>query len=174
MRVRVRKYSEFCNRLKQAQSGFLGSPRAPAVTPATRRALLMKPLINDLNTSMERPYEVIEQGAEFLYLYLPMTVARECLESQSLAHIPERLRKDGRGLLAMATWPYDQITKDQIVNTYHRHGCNGATVADVEFFAAVPRTSLFRKHATDYNVSIRDGPFGPFDIDSIGHAMFVD
>ncbi|WP_420846849.1 RolB family protein [Microvirga tunisiensis] len=178
-RVHVQNYSEFCDRVLAAQASFVNAPGAPWMGRARQLDFLQVPLMDEItaNNYKNGPFESIHQGGSFLYLYLPAGVARMCLQQQSLAPIPNRLRvQTGGGLLAMDAWPYDQygITAEQVVRIYHKYGCRDATVQDVEFFVAVPRTASFGSVRGDTGVSIRRAPFDRFDIPVIGPALYLN
>lgn len=164
-------YSVFCQELIQHQSVWLSSPEAPRLPPPTRRALLDHPCMNDLTQSSGGPFEIISRD-DFHYLYVSQAVARQCLTSQSLDPIPAHLRR-GTRLLAMDAWPYDQHTGSAILSKYHNNGWSDATLQDIEYFVAIPRTTLFQKPRNDGNVSIRTGAFGPFDILVIGRPLLI-
>ncbi|RWB93551.1 MAG: hypothetical protein EOS23_30685 [Mesorhizobium sp.] len=133
-RVHVAIYSEFCDSVLAAQASFVNAPGAPWLGRGRTLDFLQVPLMDTVTRAnyTQGPFESINAGSEFLYLYMSAEVARECLRLQSLAPIPERLRvKVNGGQLAMEACPYDQITAAQIVSTYHRCGCGDATVQDV-------------------------------------------
>ncbi|MGZ2454344.1 hypothetical protein ACVIRO_007161 [Rhizobium ruizarguesonis] len=170
--VHVSIYSSFCDRVLAAQASFVNDPGTPRLG-LYKDNLLQVPLMDTLTVANYKgKLESIYAGALFLYLYVPKNVARACLEQQSLAPIPERLRLRAGGQLAIVRDPFDQITANEIVETYNRYGCSNATREDVEFFMAVPHTSEFNAPHDDRRVKIRRAVFGRFDIAVIGPALY--
>ncbi|MPR13644.1 hypothetical protein FS317_45255 [Microvirga sp. M8] len=147
-----------------------------SILPARRARLLEFATTACMNEPSEDRLELIQQSTFFLYLYVPEDVARGCLESQSLAPIPDYLRiPDGQDhkLLAMKTKPYGYTSVQAIVQKYHNAGCYGVSNADIDFFIAVPKTSWF-DNTEDPDVFTRSGRFGPFDIVAIGRSMLSE
>ncbi|WP_084788945.1 RolB family protein [Bradyrhizobium sp. Cp5.3] len=104
---------------------------------------------------------------DVLYVYMPVTAARNCFENQTLSHIPSHF---GDVVLATEIPPYRFATNvEDIVRPYRDRDQDVRTV-DVQRFVAVPRTDRFVYDGRNA-VWVRTKQ-GPIDVLAYGRVMF--
>lgn len=157
----ARRYNVFLRRVIAVQRRWAERVRELGcdVTDAKLAEFETHPCINNpVDGDQLECIEAGEDGCPLLgYVYLPRHYAETCVIQGGLAAIPDYMCFEARDLMRFVALDIpptsDRSFKDNIVEEYHRMGCDQVDEDDIEHVLTIPLTDFMRRGGAAYSRS---------------------